>query len=167
MTKYIDAEKLKEILKSLIKERKRWMKDPAKSDRQDQLWSDLNGEDMSILQIINILQQDQPEPYFYCKYGGTVPLCSDCKRNHNNSFFKTEEITTWYTPSNGTKHCIDYIQQEQPEIFDTIAFQKGVKEGKRLAIETIRARIDEIIGDAQPAPILRMELQELIKKINQ
>lgn len=56
-------------------------------------------------------------------------------------------------------------EQEQPEVFDTMAFQKGVKEGKRLAIETIRSRIDEILGDAQPAPILRMELQELIKKI--
>lgn len=60
--------------------------------------------------------RQKPEPYFYCKYGGTMPLCSDCQRNHNNSSFKTEEITTWYAPSNGTKHCIDYIQQEQPEM---------------------------------------------------
>jgi len=60
---------------------------------------------------------------------------------------------------------IDSLQQEQPEVFDTMAFQKGVKEGKRLVIETIRSRIDEILGDAQPAPILRVELQELIKKI--
>ena len=61
----------------------------------------------------------------------------------------------------------DTNPQEQPEVFDTIAFQKGVREGKRLAVETIQSRIDEILGDAQPAPILRMELQELIKKINQ
>ena len=59
--KYIDADKLKEILKTQIKGRKRWMKDPAKSDRQDQLWSDLNGEDMSIVKIIDILQQEQQE----------------------------------------------------------------------------------------------------------
>lgn len=62
------------------------------------------------------LQQKNPEPYFYCKYGDTMPLCSDCKRNHNNSSFKTEEITTWYSPSNGTKHCIDYIQQEHSKV---------------------------------------------------
>lgn len=70
------------------------------------------------LKEISEPQQDRqkPEPYFYCKYGGTMPLCSDCKRNHNNSSFKTEEITTWYAPSNGTKHCVDYIQQEQPEM---------------------------------------------------
>lgn len=30
---------------------------------------------------------------------------------------------------------IDSLQQEQPEVFDTIAFQKGVKEGKRLMME--------------------------------
>ncbi len=61
MAKYIDADKLKSIIKSQIKERKEWMKDIDRSDRQDQLWSDLNGEDMSILQIINSLQQEQPE----------------------------------------------------------------------------------------------------------
>lgn len=59
--KYIDADKLKEILKTQIKGRKRWMKDPGKSDRQDQLWSDLNGEDMSILRIVDILQQEQTD----------------------------------------------------------------------------------------------------------
>ena len=58
--KYIDADKLKSIIKTQIKERKEWMKDIDRSDRQDQLWSDLNGEDMSILQIINSLQQEQP-----------------------------------------------------------------------------------------------------------
>lgn len=59
--KYIDADKLKSIIKVQIKERKEWMKDIDRSDRQDQLWSDLNGEDMSILQIINSLQQEQQE----------------------------------------------------------------------------------------------------------
>ena len=59
MAKYIDAEKLKSIIKAQIKERKEWMKDIDRSDRQDQLWSDLNGEDMSILQIIDSLQQEQ------------------------------------------------------------------------------------------------------------
>lgn len=65
---------------------------------------------------IDSLQHEQPEPYFYCKHGGIMPLCSDCKRNHINSSFKAEEITTWYLPSAGTKRCMDYIQQEQPSI---------------------------------------------------
>ena len=67
------------------------------------------------------------------------------------------------------EQVIDSLQQEQPEVFDTAAFQKGVQEGRRLEREdvksTIQSRIDENLGDAQPAPILRMELQELIKKI--
>lgn len=58
---YIDAEKLKSIIKAQIKERKEWMKDIDRSDRQDQLWSDLNREDMSILQTIDSLQQEQPD----------------------------------------------------------------------------------------------------------
>ena len=61
MSKYIDADKLKSIIKVQIKERKEWMKDIDRSNRQDQLWSDLNEEDMSILQIINSLQQEQQE----------------------------------------------------------------------------------------------------------
>ena len=56
--KYIDAEKLKSIIKAQIKERDEWMKDIDKSDRQEQLWSDLNGEDMSIIQTISSLQHE-------------------------------------------------------------------------------------------------------------
>lgn len=59
--KYIDAEKLKSIIKAHLKERDEWMKDPDKSDRQDQLWADLNGEDVSILLIIDSLQKEKPE----------------------------------------------------------------------------------------------------------
>lgn len=62
MSKYIDAEKLKAIIKVQIKERKEWLKDIDRSDRQDQLWQDLNGEDMSILQIIESLLKEQPMP---------------------------------------------------------------------------------------------------------
>lgn len=58
----------------------------------------------------------QPKSYFYCKYGGIIPICSDCKRNHNNSSFKTEEIITWFVPSKSSKYCIDYIQQEQSKL---------------------------------------------------
>lgn len=62
--RYIDAEKLKSIIKVQIKERKEWMKNIDKSDRQNQLWSDLNGEDMSILRTINSIQQEQSDMDF-------------------------------------------------------------------------------------------------------
>lgn len=113
--KYIDADILRkdiEFAKSIYNNPQRVVHGVADSFRQDGRAAMCD----DILKKIDSLQQEQPEPYFYCKYGGTMPLCSDCKRNHNNSSFKTEEITTWYTPSNGTKHCIDYIQQEQPEM---------------------------------------------------
>lgn len=56
------------------------------------------------------------EAYFYCKYGGIEPICSDCKRNHKNSSYKTEEIKTWFTPihikTNG-KSCTDYTPNQK------------------------------------------------------
>lgn len=54
---------------------------------------------------------------------------------------------------------------------DTTIFMKGVAEGRRLEkddnISLIESRIDEILGDAQPAPVLRMELQGIIDKIKE
>lgn len=49
----------------------------------------------------------------YCKYGGISPKCSDCKRNHNNSSFKTEEIHNWFEihPTISDKKCSDYIKK--------------------------------------------------------
>lgn len=41
----------------------------------------------------------------------------------------------------------------------------GYLAAQKYLIALIQSRIDEILGDAQPNPILRMELQELIKKI--
>lgn len=45
------------------------------------------------------------------------------------------------------------------------AFQEGYKQAQEDILALIQSRINEIPGDAQPNPILRMELQELIKKI--
>lgn len=44
-------------------------------------------------------------------------------------------------------------------------YQRGYEQSQQDIIALIQSRIDEILGDAQPNPILRMELQELIKKI--
>lgn len=55
----------------------------------------------------------KPAAYFYCKYEGVMPLCSDCKRNHLNSKYETEEIETWMVPAlRCTKRCFSYIQQK-------------------------------------------------------
>lgn len=55
--------------------------------------------------------------YFYCEYDGIGPICSDCKRNHANSPYKTSDITTWLSPNhiktNGSG-CTDYVPINEP-----------------------------------------------------
>lgn len=44
-------------------------------------------------------------------------------------------------------------------------YQKGYKQAEKNIISLIESRIGEILGDAQPAPVLRAELIELFKRI--
>lgn len=44
-------------------------------------------------------------------------------------------------------------------------YQKGYKQAEKNIISLIESRIGEILGDAQPVPVLRAELRELIKRI--
>jgi len=44
-------------------------------------------------------------------------------------------------------------------------FQAGYEQSEKDIISLIESRISEILGDAQPAPVLRIELRELITKI--
>lgn len=47
------------------------------------------------------------------------------------------------------------------------AFIKGYEQAEKDIISLIESRIGEILGDAQPAPVLREELRELIDKIEE
>ena len=47
------------------------------------------------------------------------------------------------------------------------AFLDGYEQSNKDVISLIESRIGEILGDAQPAPVLRAELQELIKRIKE
>lgn len=63
-----------------------------------------------------------------------------------------------------------FAKRVQGEMVDThrpirTIFMRGYEQAQQDIIAIIQSRIGEILGDAQPAPILRMELQELIKKI--
>lgn len=44
-------------------------------------------------------------------------------------------------------------------------FVKGYEQAEKDIITLIESRLSELFGDAQPTPILRYELQDLIKKI--
>ena len=63
-----------------------------------------------------------------------------------------------------------FAKRVQGEMVDThrpirTIFMKGYSQAQQDIIALIQSRIDEILGDAQPKPALRAELQELIKKI--
>lgn len=46
-------------------------------------------------------------------------------------------------------------------------FQRGYEQAEKDIISIIESRLGELLGDAQPTPILRYELQDLIKKIKE
>lgn len=46
-------------------------------------------------------------------------------------------------------------------------FMQGYEQAEKDIISLIESRISEILGDAQPAPVLRAELRELINKIKE
>ena len=48
-----------------------------------------------------------------------------------------------------------------------IAYERGYNQAEKDIIALVESRLSEIIGDAQPKPILRAELQELITKIKE
>lgn len=109
--KYIDADKLNVEIDRL------YNGEAPKHDRQCNFVDGYFTGIDTISQLIDSFQEEQPEEYFYCKYGGTRPKCSDCKRNHLNSPYATSDINTWFAPSAlGTKQCSDYIPIDQPEV---------------------------------------------------
>jgi hypothetical protein len=46
-------------------------------------------------------------------------------------------------------------------------YKEGYEQAEKETISIIESRIAEILGDAQPNPILRAELRELIEKIKE
>ena len=50
---------------------------------------------------------------------------------------------------------------------DRLLYQHGYEQAEKDFISIIESRISELLGDAQPTPILRYELQDLIKKIKE
>jgi len=48
-----------------------------------------------------------------------------------------------------------------------VGYQKGYEQAEKDIITLIESRLSELFGDAQPTPILRYELQDLIKIIKE
>ena len=47
------------------------------------------------------------------------------------------------------------------------AYQQGYEQAEKNIISLIESRLSELLGDAQPTPILRYELLDLVKKIKE
>lgn len=89
--KYIDADKLKAIIKAHIKERDEWIKDIDKSERLHQFWADLNGEDISILLIIDSLQKEQEsvaEKFARIIRGNLIGIDKDVQQKFEQLYFE-------------------------------------------------------------------------------
>lgn len=65
-----------------------------------------------------------------------------------------------------------YPKRVQSPLVDThqplrTIFLRAYEQAEKYIISLIESRIGEILGDAQPAPVLRAELRELINKIEE
>ena len=62
---------------------------------------------------------------------------------------------------------VDYEYREHPKGLYYTCFVDGYRQAEKDIITLIESRLSELFGDAQPTPILRYELQDLIKKIKE
>ena len=61
----------------------------------------------------------------------------------------------------------EYIEVESERSMQRAFYQKGYEQAEKDIISLVESRLSELLGDAQPTPILRYELQDLIKKIKE
>ena len=61
----------------------------------------------------------------------------------------------------------DYIDEEARNMADRFIYISAYHQAQRDIISLIESRISELLGDAQPTPILRYELRDLIKRIKE
>lgn len=78
-----------------------------------------------------------------------------------------EEAAEEYRRESYRKSVLPNIDGPMPEYGGSIkdAFIAGAEWQKDKILKLIELRISEIIGDAQPNPVLRIELQSIIDKI--
>lgn len=73
---------------------------------------------------------------------------------------KAEEKALKYYPDDmGTLEQVRHILR--------VGFVGGYKQAEKDILSLIESRLSEILGDAQPKPTLRAELEELIKRIKE
>ena len=78
---------------------------------------------------------------------------------------KAEEAALEAYPYRRATHFPDGFQEFDRNAVARTLFQEGYEQAEKGIISLIECRIGEILGDAQPNPVLRMELQGIIDKI--
>lgn len=86
---------------------------------------------------------------------------------YNDMFHNPEKMSVRSTisPEELAESNFDY--KEPFKAFFLDVYQRGYEAAEKDIIEMIWWRISEIVGDAQPKPILRAELEEMITKIKE
>lgn len=89
--------------------------------------------------------------------------------NGNARVIKTGELVTVIPYRKGYYISVPdhYVYAESSLDFHSPDYHKGYEQAKKDILAIIESRLSEIIGDAQPRPILRAELQELINRIKE
>ena len=72
---------------------------------------------------------------------------------------RAEEAAYNYAKENGT------LGYDYNQIYD--AAKNGYEQAEKDIIAIIESRLSELLGDAQPTPVLRAELRDLIKQIKE
>lgn len=75
--------------------------------------------------------------------------------------FPDNEVLFFAEDAEGNYHPVKTFGREVD------GFILGYEQAEKDIIDLIESRIGKILGDAQPTPILRYELQDLIKKIKE
>lgn len=126
--KYIDAEKLKKLIDEKWKELadKNVKVGGGKWDTEISIY-------LSVLRLIDSLQQEQSEVDFKIEERKWIHDAVDNIFPEDGDFMSEVDFRKIlkYT----ARHFYELGRQAKPEVFDTVAFQKGVQEGRRLEKE--------------------------------
>lgn len=150
----------------------KWMARQMKQEQPEDLVSLINEATTVAKRIIdrdsfyNSLPQNLRNKYTLNAWCEILEALSTMKEQEQPEVDLEEEYKTWWNSISGkinVEHIMEWYMHETARHFYTNGYEKAEKG----IISIIESRIAEILGDAQPAPILRMELQELIGKIKE
>lgn len=92
----------------------------------------------------------------------SIYLHKDSKYNTSGDYFAQDEVRILSENEFDENALKDYV-----EYTPVYRLEEAIRKAEKDIISLIEFRISEILGDAQPNPVLRMELQGIIDKIKE